>query len=342
MPESPLVQKEAVALSDLEALIADRAKRESETELGFRKRIEREEAEYKAVARQLAAKYKVDSESLEAQYGRARDEVSQTFQRDTQACKNEYAQTKKQIDDQFKKDQRRAKKAKEETGWQALAFFEGSREEGVKWRRGADANWHAALDELHLKKETAEFVLNRCGRLAANLPEAVTPPASETPAAPARAAATDSAVPSASPDAADAAAGARRAGRHHSAGRPPQDQCTRIDEELIALEALRLPKFLRIDVFVWPFLLLAVGLIAGLGLGTGVGWTPAAIVGVVAGLAAGIGAYIGTGEDGSPQRGAPCRAIAEGDRRGRPTRRTEQGLGQERVRKQASRARQKP
>ena len=85
--------------------------------------------------------------------------MSQTFQRDTQACKNDYAQTKKQIDEQFKKDQRRAKKAKEETGWQALAFFEGSREEGVKWRRGADANWHAALDELHLKKETAEYVL---------------------------------------------------------------------------------------------------------------------------------------------------------------------------------------
>ena len=53
--------------------------------------------------------------------------MTQTFQRDTQACKNEYAQTKKQIDEQFKKDQRRAKKAKEETGWQALAFFEGSR-----------------------------------------------------------------------------------------------------------------------------------------------------------------------------------------------------------------------
>ena len=58
---------------DLEALIADRAKRESETELGFRKRIEREENEYKAAARQLAAKFKVDSESLEAEYARARE-----------------------------------------------------------------------------------------------------------------------------------------------------------------------------------------------------------------------------------------------------------------------------
>ena len=53
MPESPLVQKETVALSDLEALIAARAKGESETELGFRKRIEREEAEYRAAAKHL-------------------------------------------------------------------------------------------------------------------------------------------------------------------------------------------------------------------------------------------------------------------------------------------------
>ena len=51
MPESPLVKKEADALVDLEALIADRVKRESETELGFRKRIDREDAEYKAAAR---------------------------------------------------------------------------------------------------------------------------------------------------------------------------------------------------------------------------------------------------------------------------------------------------
>ena len=108
----------------------------------------------------------------------------QTFQRDNQACQNEYAQKKKEIDEQFKKDQRRAKKAKEETGWQALAFFEGSREEGVKWRRGVDASWHAVLDELHLKKETAEFVLKRCGKLAANLPEAVAADRPETPAAP--------------------------------------------------------------------------------------------------------------------------------------------------------------
>ena len=75
MPESPLVQKETVALTDLEALIAARAKGESETELGFRKRIEREEAEYRAAAKQLAAKYQVDDEHWRREYSRAREQV---------------------------------------------------------------------------------------------------------------------------------------------------------------------------------------------------------------------------------------------------------------------------
>ncbi len=79
MPESPLVQKETVALTDLETLVAARFKGETETELGFRKRIEREEAEYKAAARQLAGKFKVDSESLDAEYARAQTKCSRPF-----------------------------------------------------------------------------------------------------------------------------------------------------------------------------------------------------------------------------------------------------------------------
>ena len=153
MPESPLVQKETVALSDLEALIAARAKGESETELGFRKRIEREEAEYRAGSKQLADKYRVDSTAMEAEYSRAREQVVQTFQRDTQATKGEYEQTKKQIDEQLKKESRRAKKTKEETGWQALAMFEGQRDEGIKWRRGTDASWHEEIGFFHQKQD---------------------------------------------------------------------------------------------------------------------------------------------------------------------------------------------
>jgi hypothetical protein len=158
MPESPLVQKETVALSDLEALIVARAKGESETELGFRKRIEREEAEYRTTAKHYSEKYKVDNTAMEAEYSRARELVVQTFQRDTQATKAEYEQTKKQIDDLLKKDTRRAKKKKEETGWQALAMFEGQRDEGIKWRRATDATWAEALQIFHLKQDEAEYV----------------------------------------------------------------------------------------------------------------------------------------------------------------------------------------
>ena len=166
MPESPLVQKETVSLADLEALIAARAKGESETELGFRKRIDREEAEYRAAAKHLGEKYKVDNAAMEADYARARNSVIQTFQRDTQATKAEYEQTKKQIDDTLKKDTRRAKKSKEETGWQALAMFEGQRDEGIKWRRGTEAAWNEEIAFLHAEQDNAEYVLKRCGRLA--------------------------------------------------------------------------------------------------------------------------------------------------------------------------------
>ena len=187
MPESPLVQKETVALAELETLIAARAKGESETELGFRKRIEREEAEYRTSAKRLVDKYKVDNAAMEADYSRAKDQVVQTFQRDTQATKNEYEQTKKQIDDQLRKDTKKAKKAKEETGWQALAMFEGQRDEGIKWRRGTEAGWNEEVGLLHQKQADAEYVLKRCGRLAnATLEEvpaaAGAPPAAAPPA----------------------------------------------------------------------------------------------------------------------------------------------------------------
>jgi len=311
MPESPLVQKETVALTDLETLVAARSKGETETELGFRKRMEREEAEYKGAARQLAGKFKVDSEALKADYDRARNEVIQTYQRTDQAVKDEYAQTKNQIAEQFKKDQRRAKKSKEEAGWQALAFFEGSKDEGTKWRRGVEANWAAAKDDLHMKQEAAEFVLKRCGRLATVPLETAAIAATEPAVAPP---APD--VAAASPESADVPATEESKAVEEAPATDPlvnlQALTTHIEEELIALEALKLPKFLRPDVFVWPFLLLGGGLIGGLGLV--IGWTAAAVVGVVVAVAAAIGAYIalaGMARPGVAKHAVPLRKAIE-------------------------------
>jgi S-DNA-T family DNA segregation ATPase FtsK/SpoIIIE len=291
MPESPLVQKEAVALAELEALIAARAKGESETELGFRKRIEREEAEYRAAAKHLGDKYKVDNAAMEADYSRARDQVVQAFQRDTQATKGEYEQTKKQIDEQLKKDSRRAKKSKEETGWQALAMFEGQRDEGIKWRRGTEAAWNQEIALLEHKHAEAEYVLKRCGRLANVGPEALPATADAPP-------------PPAIEPAATAGENATADSAHGAAETPeaPVDETplgklrtllASTEDHLHGLDVLRLPKFLKVENFIWPWLLLGGAVAAGLGFGTAVGWTTAGIVGGVAAIAAGVGAYLG-------------------------------------------------
>jgi hypothetical protein len=312
MPESPLVQIETVALNDLETLIAARVKGESDTELGFRRRIDREETEYKTAAKQLAGKYKVDSESLQAQYDRARNEAVQTFESTTQATKDEYAQAKKQIDDQLKKDQRRAKKTKEETGWQALALFEGARDDGIKWRRATDANWAGALAELEIKQADASFVLKRCGRAAAALPASeVAPPVPAPPPAEPGAGGGDTGSPSASASPSDSAPQQAAALEPADPLAALQDIIKRMGDEVLALDALKLPRFLRIDIFIWPFLVLGGAVVAALGLGTSVGWTTAAIAGVVVAVAAAVGARIGLGALAHPsvaRHATPLRA----------------------------------
>ena len=255
MPESPLVQKETVALTDLETLVAARFKGETETELGFRKRIEREEAEYKAAARQLAGKFKVDSESLDAEYTR-RNEVLQTFQRTDQAVKDEYAQTKKQIDEQFKKDQRGPRKPRKKRAGRRWRSLRARKTRGPSGARGVEANWAAAKEDLHIKQDDAEIVLKRCGKLAdASLP--VAEPTAVEATAPIPAETSGSPETAQSPDTVD------KGKTIDDESPPPSDPLqslqaltTRIEEEVIALAALKLPKFLRPDVFVWPFLLL--------------------------------------------------------------------------------------
>ena len=56
-----------------------------------------------------------------------------------------------------------------------------------------------------------------------------------------------------------------------------QESVKHADEALLALESLGLPSFLQLQNFVWPFLLLGVVLVVGLGLS--VGWTVGAIGG---------------------------------------------------------------
>jgi hypothetical protein len=70
-----------------------------------------------------------------------------------------------------------------------------------------------------------------------------------------------------------------------------QDAVRRADEDLLALEKLGLPTFLRISNFVWPFLLL--GLVAVVALGLSVNWIVGGVGGVVLAVALAIGSYLG-------------------------------------------------
>src|SRR5262249_48167896 len=241
MPESPLVQIETTSLNDLEALIAKRAKDETETETGFRRRIEWEEKEYQTSSQQLAVKFKVDLEAMEAEYARRRQEILQIYQRDTQACDAEYLQTKQQVDDQFKKDQRRGKKIKDEAGWQALAVFEGTRDDGIKWRRATEASWSDAIEELDIRQSQATLLLKRCGSLASGTAEE-------------EAAACAGSVPAASPTVGEPSNGGDTP--DEVSNQPAEDNplshlrtgLAHIEQELLALDALRIPKLLQIQV----------------------------------------------------------------------------------------------
>ena len=235
MPESPLVQIETSSLSDLEALIAARAKGESETEPGFRRRIDREEKEYQAACEQLAAKFEVDLEAMEAEYKRPRQGILQTVQRDTQATEAEFAQTKQQIDDQYKKDQRRAKKAKEETGWHRADRLRGdprSRGPSGDGRRRQLVRRHRGPPrQAGHRRLRAEAVRPPGG---AALPRARRPPRPMPPRP--------------MPPRPNARGSPRGRGERRPAAADDliarlQGDLGRIDEELLALDALKLPKF---------------------------------------------------------------------------------------------------
>jgi DNA segregation ATPase FtsK/SpoIIIE, S-DNA-T family len=278
MSESPLVQKETEAIADLEALIAARAKGETETELSFHRRREREDHENRSAAAKLASRYKTDKEALETEYQKVRDEILETFKREAGSVEAEYSQVKQKIDAQAKNDRGRAKKAQEETRWQALAMYEAGRDGAVKSRKQDEetlAVTRGNFEEIHA---VAEVVMRRYKRLAGPEP-APTSPVQATPAA-------ATADAENQPQAAQPADSAQP----QSQVLTLQEAVKQADTELLALESLKLAGFLRLQNFVWPFILL--GLVLVVALGFAVGWTVGGVTGVVIAVAAGIGSYI--------------------------------------------------
>jgi hypothetical protein len=273
MPESPLIQSEITALADLQALIVNRAKGETETELTFRRRNEREDRDYRSSSHQLSSRYKNEKESLETEYKGVRETIVQTFERETQAARAEYSQVKQKIESQFKSDRSRAKKAQEETRWQALAMYEAARDGAIKSRKKDEETLALTRADFQAVRDAAIPVLERCRRLAGPPQPGVTQDLAGTAAA--------SAFPD--PDATDPG--------EASQVTTLQEAVKRADLELQALEKLVLPSFLLPQNYVWPFILLAI--VLGAAIGLSLGWTTGAIVGAGLAVAAAAGSYVG-------------------------------------------------
>ncbi|MDG3004692.1 FtsK/SpoIIIE domain-containing protein [Paludisphaera mucosa] len=280
MPESPLVQKEVAALTDLEGLIAQRAKVETEVEQNFKRRRDREEQEHRQAAQELAARYKAESEALQSEYDKVRAAIVRKAQADTQATEAEYAQVKQKIEAQFKSERAKSKKASDESRWQSLAMYEAARDNTIKRRKSLDDALAASRRDLEHLQDVSEPVLGRSARLA-GAEIAVEPTTTVKPPPPAEAPTEDGAELLAPPE---------------PKGDPTkldllQEVVRKIDEELLALESLKLPNFLKISNFIWPFLLL--GAAAGAG-----GWfatgnpTVAGVAAVAVAAASGAAAFV--------------------------------------------------
>ncbi len=259
MPESCLIEKEITALTDLEALIADRAKGQSETEHLFLRRREKEEHECKSAARQLSTRYKTERAAIEAEYQRAREEIVQRFEKETLAVTTEYAQVKQKIEAQHKTERSRARKAQEEMRWQSMAIFEAGCDEAVKARKQAEERLAAIRADFRAIQDAADPVLIRCQKYAG--PDPGVRPAPELCQGPPG--------PGDLPDATDPGESARFT--------TLQIAVKHADQELLVLEKQWLLGLLRPQIFVWPFLIMGVLLVVGMGLavGSAVGPSPA-------------------------------------------------------------------
>src|SRR5208283_1045160 len=200
-----------------------------------------------------------------------RDEILQAFERVHQATAAEYFQVKAKIDAQAKTERSRAKKAHEETRWQALAMYEAARDGMVKSRKRNEEMLASTRADFQNVRDAAEPVLERCRSLAGPEPSATALPVPDAQTKPA------------DPDAVDPGEAAQV--------RSLQQAVKRADDELLALEKLSIPSFLQLQNFIWPFLILGLLLIAGLGLA--IGWIGGAIAGLIIAVAVAVGSRVG-------------------------------------------------
>ncbi|MDR3636097.1 MAG: FtsK/SpoIIIE domain-containing protein [Isosphaeraceae bacterium] len=275
MPESPLIQKEVQALRDLERLSAERATAETDTEVAFQSRKDAEAKSFREAHQRLASASKSETEATQTRYQQVRTEIARKADAERKATEAEYAEARARIEARVKSGRKSAKKEMEESKWQALALFEASKDGAVKQFKEAETDLAAAAQEFQVVQEDAAGPLAACRGFApkdaAEVPLAAPPaeggseaPAAESPAA---------AVPE----------------------NPVEEFKARVklaEEQTAALAKLKLPKFLKPQTYIWPFLILGSAVAGGLIFGAGMSPTIGGVAGGVAAIGLGVGIWI--------------------------------------------------
>lgn len=259
-PSAPrtLIDLEAEAIASLDALIAQRAKEETETEAAFRARRAEEDRVFQLHRQRVTTTAKSDTQQTKAKFEATRAEILSTSDTEIKALKTEYAEAVKNVEGRTQNARNAAKKAQEESRWQALALFEAAKDAAKKRHQENENALADATDRF-------EFLQARSAPSLARTRWFAPPPA--TPEASAESPSTDEPL------------GALTA------------TLDVMETALTSLESAWLPKLLAPSAFVWPFLAMAAAIIYPLG--SRIGWGPGAGVALGVSVVAALGIWIG-------------------------------------------------
>ena len=250
-----LIEKEAAALAALEALSADRARLEAETEKAFRTRREDEDRAYQTAKTRVTTVARTDTQTTKAKYQAVRDEATRKAETETAAVEAEYAEAKRKVASRSNAARNAAKKASDDSRWQALAVFEAGKDGAIKQFKANEARVAAAAEHRQALADLAAPALARTRRLAAHAAAEPAHAASENPV-----------------EALD-------------------ETLKLVEDRLAPFDRMLLPKLMAPGALAVPFLAIAAGL--GYVLGTRIGWGPGVGIGLAAGAAAAAGAWFG-------------------------------------------------
>jgi hypothetical protein len=299
MSESRLIEKESSVLHSLEQLSVERAKAESLTAQEYQVRKDAEARASQHALQKLRIAFETESETIRTRYQEVRLGILKQRQSEHQSSAAEHAGVRQRIAARYNAGKKGARRSHEDARWQALAVFEAAKDELIKRFKQTELEILSATERLQALKDEAEPYLDDGRRYAGASPEPLLPSEAAVPvlvpepatAAPAPAAVDPAPVPAPGEPAVnpEPAAGEIAATTMPVTALPEDpmplylERIKQIEEQLVPLAKLGLPRFLKPQNFLAPFVVLALG--AFYPLGTVIGWTASGIVCGVATIA---------------------------------------------------------